>query len=648
MKRSTCILPALLISFLISQESVSQTITFTGSELLGKPTNGSIAVNIVPASTIELYYEYGTTQGGPYTMQTATTTATGGQPHEMVISGLSANTRYYYRMQYRTSGGSWQIRDEHYFQTQRVSGSSFVFTVTSDSHATFNTAHQQAMTNVKNDNPDFHLDLGDTFYSGNASSQSSINSSYLAYRNLLYLGAIGPSVPIFLAAGNHEDEEGWNLNDTPFSPAVGSIQARKAYYPTPVQDGFYSGNTDLLAAIDETTYGDEYREDYYAWTWGDALFVVIDEFQYTMINPYGAAAGEGSDDPDNADQWIWSLGAQQYNWFKQTLQNSAAKYKFVFSHNMLGGITRNISGVDAGYVRGGAEAAGYFEWGGNNADGTSGFASHRNSTDFGTTPIHQLMVANGVSAYFHGHDHQYVYEKRDGIVYQEVPSPSMSGSGFSGIYTEGDYSTYQTIKMLPNAGHLRITVTNAAATVDYVRSNQTGVSYTYTILPNDAAETYNLTMSVDPAEGGATNPATGTQSYDVGTIVNLTATPTAGYIFDHWSGNVANVNAATTTVTMNADQAVTAHFTLLPGFAGDMNGDDVVNSTDALIILSCDVGIDVSQFCPVNCADVNADGLVNSTDALIILSYDVGMTIPYPVGQPGCPSSVNPCTGCSP
>jgi hypothetical protein len=78
-----------------------------------------------------------------------------------------------------------------------------------------------------------------------------------------------------------------------------------------------------------------------------------------------------------------------------------------------------------------------------------------------------------------------------------------------------------------------------------------------------------------------------------------------------------------------------------------MNGDKSVNSTDALIILSCDAGIDVSQFCPVNCGDANSDGLVNSTDALIILSYDAGMSVPFPVGQPGCPSTVTPCAGCT-
>jgi YD repeat-containing protein len=83
-----------------------------------------------------------------------------------------------------------------------------------------------------------------------------------------------------------------------------------------------------------------------------------------------------------------------------------------------------------------------------------------------------------------------------------------------------------------------------------------------------------------------------------------------------------------------------------PGVLGDVNSDDTVNSTDALIILSCDVGLDTSTFCPINCGDVNGDGYVNSTDALIILSYDVGIPVPYPVGEPGCPSIVTPCPGC--
>lgn len=477
----------LLVSlFSVPPVVYSTTVTFTGSELLGKPTANSITINIVPASTIQYYYEYGTTQGGPYPYATAPRTATGGQPDEVVITGLSPNTRYYYRMIYDGDGsvtdGDYEVRAEHTFQTQRAMGSTFKFTVTSDSHATFNTAHQTAMTNILNDLPDFNIDLGDTFYPGSFTSQSQVNNSYLAYRDPLYMGKIGPSVPIFLSSGNHEEEEGWNLDDTPFSIGVGSIQARKAYYPTPIPDGFYTGNTDPLERIDETTYGDKLREDYYAWNWGDALFIVIDPFQYTMNLPYTPAAGEGSDDSVTGNQWSWTLGWQQYQWLKQTLESSNAKYKFMFSHQMLGGITRAIVGVGAGYVRGGAEAAQYFEWGGKNADGSWGFDTQR--PGWGGVPIHQLMVDNGVSAYFHGHDHQYVYETRDGIVYQEVPSPSMSGSGFSGIYTVGTYTGYQTIAMYPNSGHLRITIAPTEATVEYVRSNQTGVSYTYTIAPN--------------------------------------------------------------------------------------------------------------------------------------------------------------------
>ena len=89
-------------------------------------------------------------------------------------------------------------------------------------------------------------------------------------------------------------------------------------------------------------------------------------------------------------------------------------------------------------------------------------------------------------------------------------------------------------------------------------------------------------------------------------------------------------------------------FATVAGILGDTNGDDSVNSTDALIVLSCDVGVNTSQYCPMNYGDVNDDGLVNSTDALIILSYDVGISVPYPVGEPGCPSSVTPCPGCTP
>ena len=476
---------ALLAMLLIGASSLcgslhgATSITFSGEELLGKPTNTSIAVNIIPSTSIEYQYQYGTSSAS-YSGQTSNRTATGGQPDEVTISGLTPDTQYYYRMRYRLPGETdWIERPEHSFWTQRAPGNTFIFSVTSDSHGTFN---QQVLQHISTDHPDFNLDLGDTFMVDNTTSQSGVNTKYLTYRDQSHFGAIGNSVSIFLSSGNHENEEGWNLDDSPFSIAVGSIKARKLYYPTPINDGFYTGNLDPLGAIDAATYGDQFREDYYSWEWGDALFVVIDPFQYTLNLPYApGAAGEGTDDPQNGDQWSWTLGAQQFKWFKETIQNSNAKFKFVFSHQMVGGIPNlTVAGVGPGYVRGGAQAAAYFEWGGKNADGTAGFESHRNASDFGTKPLHQLMVENGVSAYFHGHDHQYVYEKRDGIVYQEVPSAG-AASAFSGVYTEGSHGDYETIKILTTVGHLRITVTPTQAMVDYVPSS--GTTYSYTIEP---------------------------------------------------------------------------------------------------------------------------------------------------------------------
>ena len=44
-------------------QQLASEITFTGQELLGRPTDSSVMITIVPDVTIEYYYEYGTTSG---------------------------------------------------------------------------------------------------------------------------------------------------------------------------------------------------------------------------------------------------------------------------------------------------------------------------------------------------------------------------------------------------------------------------------------------------------------------------------------------------------------------------------------------------------------------------------------------------------
>ena len=467
--------------------------------LLGRPTDSSVTVNAIIEQGGQAYFEYRTASGS-YTpeQKTATLPATAGEPIQTIISGLASNMQYYYRMLFQPTGSiSWLSGNEFSFRTQRAQGTTFAFTITSDSHLgdTFsgNTPERYERTtlNVAADNPDFHLDLGDTFITNGLTNQTAVNTKYRDQRP--YFGNFSHSAPVFLATGNHENEEGWNLDDTPFSQGLGSIIARKKYFPNPVSDGFYSGNGDLLPGIG----GDQRREDYYAWEWGDALFVVLDPFQYTMTKPYGTVAGSGEDADEavSGDQWNWTLGQQQYNWFKQTLESSNANYKFVFAHHVVGG-QLTVSNPAAGpptYVRGGAVAAPYFEWGGNNASNAWEFNTKRSG--WGVTPahpngtsIHQLMIDNGVSAFFHGHDHQFVHEVRDGIVYQLVPSAGMNDSGFD-LYDSSPYAVSG--GNLPSAGHVRVTVSPDQATVEYVRSATPsdpgvingGVAYSYTIAP---------------------------------------------------------------------------------------------------------------------------------------------------------------------
>ena len=77
---------------------------------------------------------------------------------------------------------------------------------------------------------------------------------------------------------------------------------------------------------------------------------------------------------------------------------------------------------------------------------------------------------------------------------------------------------------------------------------------------------YDLT--IDSTTGGTvTTPGEGTFPYDAGTVVPLAASPDDGYEFVDWTGDVgtiANGSAASTSITMNGNYAITANFGVIP------------------------------------------------------------------------------------
>ena len=257
-----------------------------------------------------------------------------------------------------------------------------------------------------------------------------------------------------------------------------SANARGLYYlnPDPLLDDFFLGNTDVTSS---ELNGDRTIGDYYAWKWGDALFVVLDPYWYSATKPFvGNTGGGEAYSPGSGDRWDWTLGYSQYLWLKKTLEGSRATYKFVFLHQLVGGTED--------YGRGGANAVPYAEWGGNNTDGvTPGFEAHRPGW---YAPIHRLLVEGKVTAVFHGHDHEFAYEQRDGVVYQLVPmaADATYGKGFNNYHETDPY----TVRVLHNSGHLVVTVSASQVKVDYIRAILPGsqgtnasVVYSYAIAP---------------------------------------------------------------------------------------------------------------------------------------------------------------------
>jgi hypothetical protein len=87
----------------------------------------------------------------------------------------------------------------------------------------------------------------------------------------------------------------------------------------------------------------------------------------------------------------------------------------------------------------------------------------------------------------------------------------------------------------------------------------------YSVVANFAEIPPNqFTLTVSSSSGGSvTTPGEATFAYDEGTVVNLEAEPEEGYSFVKWIGDVddlADVTAASTTVTMNDDCSITATF----------------------------------------------------------------------------------------
>src|SRR4051794_40177964 len=76
------------------------TVVSTLTQVLGRPTDHSITLNVLAPNDLESYVEYGTGQGR-YTAKTAVAKVKSKVPFDVVIGKLKPNTAYYYRLRHR-------------------------------------------------------------------------------------------------------------------------------------------------------------------------------------------------------------------------------------------------------------------------------------------------------------------------------------------------------------------------------------------------------------------------------------------------------------------------------------------------------------------------------------------------------------------
>jgi 3',5'-cyclic AMP phosphodiesterase CpdA len=394
--------------------------------LFSRPTATSVTMSVVAGNdSIACYVRYGA-ESTPKTdwARTPQISVAPGNTAEITINPLKADSRYRYEVLV-AKGDDKQFtpEGEGAFRTTR-SAPPFSFVLFSDSHLTpFNRERVDILKSVGTSaaarNPDFAVMLGDNIqtFTSHGGPLGERSHGVTLYRILRYgLADFVPAAPVFMANGNWEGENGWHPQDR----RQWAADARKAYLPGP----------------DDKTYpqGGSPNQDYYAYSWGNTLFVVLNVTGYTKTDhTLGSQVGKADD---------WTLGEEQKAWLRKTLAASKERWKFIMMHHTVGGNAGDD--VNTRYGRGGGRAAKVGE----------------------QAVVHEWMKQYGVQALFYGHDHVFTDIPVDGIHYICVGS---AGAPWKFATEETGYTKYW-----PDSGYTFVEMGTDSATISFVKPDGKG------------------------------------------------------------------------------------------------------------------------------------------------------------------------------
>ncbi|HUU82895.1 MAG TPA: metallophosphoesterase [Phycisphaerae bacterium] len=433
-----------------------------------RPTASGCTLHWVPRGQVEVQVLAGTDESKLELARELAST----DPTQVQLSGFPPDAELFYQCRYRRKGnGQWTARPVRRMHTARPPGSAYKVALIADTHLAMAQRKQQTehkprqnlkatIERVLADRPDFVIFLGDeplttSWYTADREMNQQLTCERWEFWRQFYVPLL-QAVPSYLVIGNHEGEAGyqqiylhghWPLQRW-------ATIARKTYYPNPLPDTYPEGGEDQGWRGDqnsEPTGGADQGncsplQNYFAWTWGDALFVVLDVQRYTNV-------GRGF--PMSPDDW--TLGQPQLQWLERVLTGSNARWKLVLGHHLMGGWNWGREGTKrppeaSAYARGGARYARVGE----------------------QARITDLMNRAGAQMFLYGHDHVFAHQQAEGIHFvccgrpTKMPDRMQSTPGWKEAYGEASARNPHDFHLA--VGYTRLSVAPHGVTVDYVRT----------------------------------------------------------------------------------------------------------------------------------------------------------------------------------
>ena len=126
-----------------------------------------------------------------------------------------------------------------------------------------------------------------------------------------------------------------------------------------------------------------------------------------------------------------------------------------------------------------------------------------------------------------------------------------------------------------------------------------------TCTDDDEPEKFILSVSITPEDGGSVSPDGGT--FEEGAVVTLTGTPSEGYVFKEWMGDLTSAENPVS-VSMNSDMALTLVFV-----KSDGDNDGVSDDVDDCPNTPPGEAVD-EKGCSESQKDLDKDGVLNEVD----------------------------------